>query len=265
LGLFITLMLLAWLAPANASRCLLLGQGPRLQKPQIIPAASPTPQKRAQDQTTTLTFIGHSTFLIESPRGVTIATDYNDYVKPKIIPNIVTMNRAHSTHYTDYPSPEIKHVLRGWNPAGGPAEHQVLEQDVFIRNVPTNTRDWSDRTISFGNSIFIFETGNLCIGHLGHLHHPLTAEHLNVIGKLDVVLVPVDGGYTMDVAGMVEVVRTLKAKIVIPMHYFNQFTLQRFLDRVKGDFPVEMSDTATLKLDGNALPAEPKIIVLPGI
>src|ERR1043165_9911757 len=60
-----------------------------------------------------INYIGHSTFLIESPRLVRIATDYNDYVRPPILPDIATMNRAHSTHYTDRPDPGIKHVLRG--------------------------------------------------------------------------------------------------------------------------------------------------------
>ncbi|MFM2421720.1 MAG: hypothetical protein RL291_250 [Pseudomonadota bacterium] len=269
LGVALCGFLLLALTPqsADASRCLLLGQGPRIAPPgrtqNIVPVAAPKKQS-ALETLTTLTFIGHSTFLIESPKGVTIATDYNDYVKPAIIPNIITMNRAHSTHYTDNPPPSVIHVLRGWNPAGGPAEHQVVEKDVFVRNVPTNTRDWSWNTIPYGNSIFIFETGNLCIGHLGHLHHPLTPEHLNQIGKLDVVLVPVDGGYTMDVAGMVEVVRTLKARIVIPMHFFNKFTLDRFLDRVKGDFPVEISETSMIRVSSDSLPAEPKILVLPG-
>jgi hypothetical protein len=58
-------------------------------------------------------YVGHATFLIESPQGVKIATDYNDYVKPRVIPDIATMNHAHSTHYTDNPDPAIKHVLRG--------------------------------------------------------------------------------------------------------------------------------------------------------
>src|SRR5690242_1682863 len=38
-----------------------------------------------------LTYIGHATFLIESPQLVRIATDYNDYVKPPVLPDIVTM------------------------------------------------------------------------------------------------------------------------------------------------------------------------------
>jgi len=42
--------------------------------------------------------IGHATFLIESPQLVRIATDYNDYVKSPVLPDIVTMNHAHDTH-----------------------------------------------------------------------------------------------------------------------------------------------------------------------
>src|ERR1700674_2434356 len=68
-----------------------------------------------------LTYVGHSTFLIESPRLVRIATDYNDYVKPKVVPDIVTMNHAHTTHYTDAPDPGIGFVLRGWNDDGSAA------------------------------------------------------------------------------------------------------------------------------------------------
>ncbi len=44
-----------------------------------------------------LSYIGHSTFLIESPQLVRIATDYNDYVKSPLLPDIATMNHAHST------------------------------------------------------------------------------------------------------------------------------------------------------------------------
>ena len=70
----------------------------------------------------------------------------------------------------------IKHVLRGWNPNGGAANHDLTVGDVKIRNVPTNIRSWAGGTEIDGNSIFIFEVAGLCIGHLGHLHHELTAQ-----------------------------------------------------------------------------------------
>ena len=76
-----------------------------------------------------------------------------------------------------------------------------------IRNVVTNIRTWSGGTEHDGNSIFVFQTADLCIAHLGHLHHTLTPEHLKQIGRIDVVLVPVDGD-TLDIEGMVEVLGT---------------------------------------------------------
>ncbi len=54
----------------------------------------------ATDQSVTLTYIGHSTFFIETPGGVTIATDYSGWYSPPRVPMVVTMNRAHSSHYS---------------------------------------------------------------------------------------------------------------------------------------------------------------------
>ncbi len=87
------------------------------------------------------------------------------------------MNNAHSTHYTDYADPGIRHVLRGWDPQGGVALHDVTLRDMRVRNVPTNVRDFGGNRMN-GNSIFVFETGGLCVAHLGHLHHTLTDENL---------------------------------------------------------------------------------------
>ena len=95
-----------------------------------------------------------------------------------------------------------------------------------------------------GNSIFIFEVANLCIAHLGHLHHTLNQQQLNEIGRVDVVLVPVDGGATLDLEGMIEVLTALKAPLMIPMHYFSSYTLERFLERVAKDWDVETRRSA---------------------
>ena len=211
-----------------------------------------------------LTYIGHSTFLIESPRLVRIATDYNDYVKPKVVPDIITMNHAHTTHYTNAPDPGIKFVLRGWNDDGSQALHDVSFQDVRVRNVPTNIRDWAGGTERHGNSIFVFEVAQLCIAHLGHLHHTLTKQQLDDIGRLDVVLAPVDGTYTLDLEGMMEVLHALKAPLMIPMHYFSAFTLERFLDRAKQNWEVESNETPSIVLSRANVPKDPKVLVLPG-
>src|SRR5215217_5530856 len=213
-----------------------------------------------------INYIGHSTFLIESPRLVRIATDYNDYVRSPVLPDIVTINHAHSTHFTDVPDPSIKHVLRGWGPSPEqPARHDLRFRDVRVRNVPTNIRDWrGGGTERHGNSIFIFETAQMCIAHLGHLHHTLNQQQLNEMGRVDVVMVPVDGGATLDLEGMFEVLTSLKASLMIPMHFFSAYTLNRFVSRAKEQWDVEFNDTPSLLLSKTTLPAKPKVLVLPG-
>ena len=219
----------------------------------------------AKDQVR-LTFVGHATFLIESPKGVSIVTDYNDYVRPNVVPDIITMNIAHDTHFTHHPNPRIKHVLRGWNPAGGPAEHDLQYEDVHVRNTVTNIRDYwnGGGTREFGNSIFVFEIAGLCIAHLGHLHHTLTVQQLGQIGQMDVLLVPVDGGYTLDLDGMMEVLKAIKAPLMIPMHMFSSYGLERFLRRVRSEFEVADSPTPTITISRNTLPARQQVLVLPG-
>jgi L-ascorbate metabolism protein UlaG (beta-lactamase superfamily) len=230
-----------------------------LERPRFIPAALGIDEAR-------ITYIGHSTFLLESPKGVRIGTDYNDYVKPQVLPDVITMNHAHSTHYTDRPDPSIPHVLRGWaEQYGKPVRHDTQIRDVRVRNVPTNIRTWAgEGTERHGNSIFIYEIGTLCIAHLGHLHHTLTQQQLNEIGRVDVVMFPVDGTYTLDLDGMVEVLTSLKAQLMIPMHYFSSYTLDRFLARVRDTFDVQTSDLPMTVVSKASLPAKPQILVLPG-
>jgi L-ascorbate metabolism protein UlaG (beta-lactamase superfamily) len=228
-----------------------------MRRPQIIPAAINADQVR-------ITYAGHSTFLLESPQLVRLATDYNDWVRPAVLPDIVTMNHAHTSHYTDRPDPGIKHVLRGWAGNEKPARIDVQYKDVRVRNVPTNIRTWGGDTEFHGNSIFIFEMANLCIAHLGHLHHTLTQQQLAEIGRVDVVMVPVDGGATLDLDGMVDVLRSLKAPLMIPMHYFSSFTLERFLQRGRREWDVEFADVPSTLVSKTTLPAKPKVLVLPG-
>jgi L-ascorbate metabolism protein UlaG (beta-lactamase superfamily) len=258
---FLTLLLIllspimAPRAQAIASDCLAMAQAPG-----IVPVQYSAPTLAA-DQVQ-LTFLGHSTFLIESSGGVKITTDYSGYAGG-IVPDVATMNRAHRSHYTDFPDPAIKQVLRGWNPEGGPARHDLTVGDVRIRNVTTDIRSMGG-AVPDGNSIFIFEVAGLCIGHLGHLHQELSQEQLAAIGRLDIVLVPVDGTYTMAQANMLNVLKELKARLVLPMHYFTPETLQRFINGLSGELDVEISGKASVTVSARTLPEKPKLLVLPG-
>src|SRR5262245_10978618 len=230
--------------------------------PQLMPASLRLALKPDEVR---INYAGHSTFLIESPQGVRIATDYNDYVRPPGVPDIVTMNHAHDSHYTLRPDPRIPHVLRGWGPSPQqPARHDIQLHDVRVRNVPTNIRNWAGGTELHGNSIFIFEIANMCVAHLGHLHHTLNQQQLNEIGRIDAVMVPVDGNLTLDLEGMFEVLTALKAPLMIPMHYFSAFTLHRFLDRARQTWTVEMSAVPSTVITKTTLPTAPKVLVLPG-
>jgi L-ascorbate metabolism protein UlaG (beta-lactamase superfamily) len=134
---------------------------------------------------------------------------------------------------------------------------------MYVRNVPTNIRTWDGiGTEKFGNSVFIFEVGGLCIGHLGHLHHELTAQQLGQIGQLDVVMAAVDGTWTLDHEGMRNVLKELRARIVIPMHFFG--SLDAFLTVLGDDFTVRRSESDSVIVSPATMPLKPEVLVLPG-
>lgn len=233
--------------------------------PQPIPAAFNV--AALQDGEVRLTFLGHASFLIESPLGVTAVTDYSDTTFAPLVPDIVTMNHAHISHYALAPDPGIRFVLRGWGEDGQPAAHEITVDDVWIRNVTTNIRGGFGTSGALQrdqNSIFVFEVSGLCIAHLGHLHHTLTTDHLNALGRIDVVLAPVDGGYTLNVDDMIHVLQQINAPLIIPMHFFGVSTLQMFVTRLGEHFEVETSPTPVVTLSRPTLPRQPTVLVLPG-
>ena len=229
--------------------------GPKIWRAALLPEA-------VAPNEVGLAYVGHSTFLIETASGITVATDYAGYAGPKIIPEVVTMNHAHETHYTDYPDPRIEHVLRGWNPKGGRAEHDLDLEEIRIRNVTTDIRGWGGIETD-GNSIFIFEVADMCIGHLGHLHHKPTLAQFAEIGFLDVVLAPVDGVYTMNQTEMIDTLKTLRARLVIPMHAFGPSTMNSFLEGMRDEFEIVVSEKSSIILSNDTLPEKPTVMALP--
>ena len=172
------------------------------------------------------------------------------------------MNNAHSTHYTDYVDPAVRARAARLGSKGGVALHDVTHLDLHVRNVPTNVRDFGGVRTN-GNSIFVFEVADMCIAHLGHLHHPLTEVHLAELGMIDVLLVPVDGSFTMAQELMVEVIEQILPAVIIPMHYFGPSTLNRFLSLIVDRYEVKVADLPTVVLSRPTLPYR-KVLVLPG-
>jgi len=255
-----------WMAPpANAqeepvpSRCLAIAQG----IPNVT-FASFTPVQASEAGEVTITYAGHSTYLIDTPAGVRIATDFSGVYGGNPTPRVATMNKAHRTHFTDTPDPGIEHVLRGWNPEGGPARHAVVVDDVYIRNVPTDIRSWGGDLEVDGNSIFIFEVADLCIGHLGHLHHRLENEHYGAIGRLDIVMVPIDGGMTQSIGAMSEITGRLQSSMVLPMHRHST-PLAEFTGSLGDAFDIDFRDSRSLTVSLRSLPKRPTVVILQGI
>ncbi len=248
---------------ARGSECLAMASNP----PRVMPVSFRRVDAKAEE--VTITYAGHSTYYIDTPGGVRIATDFNGVYQTGRLPDIATMNRAHSTHYTLFPDPKITHVLHGWGDDGKPAVVNQRIGDVLVRNVTTDIRRYifdetSAEMIKDGNSIFIFEVAGLCIGHLGHLHTRLDESQFAAIGRLDIVMVPIDGSYTMSLDGVSEITKRLRASVVLPMHRF-MTPLDEFMRKIGRQFVIEERDERSLAMSLNMLPKTPTVIILSGV
>lgn len=210
-----------------------------------------------------ISYVNHAMFLLQTPGGLSAVTDYTGFLgATEFVPTVATMNNAHGTHWTSQPDPEIPHVLEGWATGGQPRDHYLDLGEMLVRNVHTDVRSGFEGVRPDGNSIFVFEVEGLCIGHLGHLHHYPDDAQLAAIGRLDVVMAAVDGGTTLDLPTMIELLKRFKSSIVIPMHWFGEFTLERFLTGMQAEFAVVRSGESTLTVSLDRLPARPTVMVL---
>ena len=249
---------------APRSECLAMANAP--------PRATPVDFREAaakQPEEVAITYAGHSTYYIDTPGGVRIATDFSGAYRTGRLPDVVTMNRAHSTHYSLFPDSRIPYVLHGWGDDGQPAHVGLRVGDVYIRNVTTDIRRYfgegsGGEMVKDGNSIFIFEVAGLCIGHLGHLHHKLDESHFAAIGRLDILMVPIDGTYTMSLDGISDITRRLRASVVLPMHRF-MTPLDEFMRRIGQQFAIDVRTERTLTISKASLPGTPTVIILDGV
>ena len=212
-----------------------------------------------------LTFLGHSSFLIRTHENAAAITDYNGYNRAPFAPDIVTMNRAHSSHFTLAVEPGVKHILKGWMENGKIPVHDVSVRDLRVTNVQTNIREnLTDAGGLAGNSIFIFESAGLCIAHLGHLHHDLLKDHAGRVGSVDIMLAPIDNGYTMSHETLMKVIATLRPQVVIPMHYgYAAHNLEAFLALMTArKFATRRAEGSTARFSKVGLPGQQTVVVL---
>jgi L-ascorbate metabolism protein UlaG (beta-lactamase superfamily) len=115
------------------------------------------------------------------------------------------------------------------------------------------------------NTIFSVNMDGIDICHLGDLGHVLSAAEISLIGKVDVLLVPVGGVFTIGIDGAPEVIGAIKPHISIPMHYKTgecQFLQWSSGDFIKGKKNVRETGSGEIEISRADMPAEPEIVVL---
>jgi L-ascorbate metabolism protein UlaG (beta-lactamase superfamily) len=116
-----------------------------------------------------------------------------------------------------------------------------------------------------GNTVFCVEIDGINICHLGDLGHRLLVDQLAAVGKVDVLLVPVGGVFTIDVETANAVCEDIKPRIAIPMHYKTdrcQFLQWSAEDFAKGKKTVMRPGGSEFEITGNSRPVEFEVVVL---
>ncbi|MDD5189673.1 MAG: MBL fold metallo-hydrolase [Dehalococcoidales bacterium] len=160
-----------------------------------------------------ITWLGHSCFRLKS-KQVTVVTDPcspdTGYALGKVSAQIVTVSHAHPGHsYVEGVSDNPK-VIKG------PGEYEI--SDIITLGL-TTFHDNEHGAVRGKNTVYLMDIDDVMICHLGDLGHTLTAEQVAKLETVDVLLVPVGGGSTIDATQAAETVRRLEPKIVIPMHF----------------------------------------------
>jgi L-ascorbate metabolism protein UlaG (beta-lactamase superfamily) len=99
----------------------------------------------------------------------------------------------------------------------GPGEYEV--KGVFIQGIPSFHDDKEGKEKG-QNTIYVIETEEMRICHLGDLgQKQLTDEQLEKIDSVDILMIPVGGGYTIDSSAAQKIISQIEPLVVIPMHY----------------------------------------------
>jgi len=220
--------------------------------PRLVPAA--------YSGVVEIKWFGHAFFQITSSNGTKIITDpfgAMGFPMPEVWPHVVTVGRESGNHNNVGLPKGSPLLLRGLRPGSEDwNEINVTFRDVLIYNVPVHQRGVPGYLKGSG---FVFEMDGLCIFHTGDVGEPFNEDQLQLIGHVDVVLLPISGSYTMSPENAKKVVEQLKPKIAVPMHYYHNMSLvERFID---GPYAVRFLNTNTFTVSKDTLPSVIEIII----
>lgn len=153
-----------------------------------------------------LSWLGHACFLLETADGSIVFDAYEpNYVPGLKLPPLAADMSVSSHLHGDHHCPEAVKLSRR-RPGFKLQELECFHDECGGENRGKNT-------------IHILDAEDIRLVHLGDLGHPLSSEQLATLGKVDILLIPVGGFYTIDAKLAFELVKALKPRLTIPMHY----------------------------------------------
>lgn len=209
-----------------------------------------------------ITWYGHSCFRLTERNYATVVTDPFDhkavgYDSLKLKAELVTISHDAPGHNNSDAVKGATHVLTG---AG---EFEI--GDVFITAVQTGGNGAKKNKGKTRNTLYVFDYDGITVAHLGDMEEVPTQSEVEALGTVNVLLVPVGGGGSLNAAKAAEVVSLIEPNIVVPMHYSTPDTklkldsLNKFLKEMGlGKIDAQPS----LKITRSGLPDETKVVVL---
>ncbi len=206
-----------------------------------------------------ITWLGHSSFRIKGSQTTIITDPYPPdlgYTFGKQSATIVTVSHQHPSHSF------LEGIGGEFRVIKGPGEYEIA--NTLIIGLAT-FHDKEEGREKGKNTVYAIQLDDMSVCHLGDLGHALTAQQVEDIGNVDILLVPVGGVSTINATVAAEVVRQLEPKAVVPMH-FKTPAVHRDLESVDR-FLKEMSvkDTTSrpkLTFTKGNLPATTQVFIL---
>ena len=207
-----------------------------------------------------ITWLGHSCFRIRG-REVAIVTD--PYDRGAGYPPLRTTADIVSVSHDDPNHAAIRAVGSSDRPprvVDSPGEYEIA--GAMITAVRTY-RDANHGATAGRNTSYLFEVDDIAVCHLGGLGHTLSAEQVEALQSVDVLLVPVDGAATLDAAKAAEVVSQLEPRVVIPMLHASAANASERVARFCREMgAAEATPIARYSVTKSSLPDETQVVIL---
>ncbi len=251
-----------WVAPADAGDYtinVIVSDGKlSVQKSLTVKVVDLQPKEEEKRMELKVQWLGHACFLITSSDGKRVLTDpYGSgigYDVPSVEADVVLVSHSHSDHNNISMAKGNPKVV---NTAG-----ETSASGISFLGVSSDHDD-AGGSKRGKNIIFVWEMEGMRLAHLGDLGIILNDDQIKIMGKIDVLFIPVGGTYTIDAKQATKVVEMLSPKIVFPMHYKTDVTslpIAKVDDFLAGKDNIERIDKNFVII--KELPEKMKIIIL---